>query len=619
MKWIITRVSVINKCGVLVSKSFDIDLVKSSIRLSQIVGERIRIVRRTGNKYFALCPFHSEKTPSFSIDDSSGLFYCFGCGAKGDVITFLSMYENIPFKDALIKLADIGGVLLRTDLEENNALYDALEAACKFFERNLDSNTIAYLNSRGISNEFIRKFRIGVAPQFGFKKYMQYIRSDILVNAGLLRKDGSEYFNSRIMFPIFDHRNRVIAFGGRKMVENQIAKYMNSPECVLFKKSRVLYGLNFANESIKKKNSVILVEGYLDVIAMQQNGIANTIANLGTSISIEQIHNLSKISSEIIFCMDGDEAGKRAIQRVAFLLLEVINPEFMVKFTYLPEGKDPNDILANGAVEDLVGLIQNSITHYEVLFNLEVSKFNPVSIEDFIKLEGSLFEIIRLIKNRIIAGNYRSFFKSKIYELKGKVFFRSKNDVQRNITGNKVQYNSHSVIARPHALELDLMQDLLIILITKFPKIITRENVVRLKKIDITNLDCKKILDTVLGYESLWAAKSGDLVKYIIDNKLQNELKVVYDRVKTKHLFDKLQIKKASSIESVFLLIMTMCELRSLRARISKLKISICNLGTSGGESEARKELSILNDLQKKEILLIEEEQALRKKFSQML
>ncbi len=341
-----------------------IDEVLSRNNIVEIIGEQVRL-RRSGSNYIGLCPFHSEKTPSFSVNDRKQVYYCFGCHEGGNAITFMMRYHNYTFSEALHYLADRAGMTLpeeefsaeqRAAAERRSSMLSAMKQAAGFYYYRLRTDVgapgLRYLRSRGLSDETIRRFGLGYADQFGDSLY-RYLKSkdmddDILMETGLFRfeeKTGvSDRFWNRVMYPISDERGRVIGFGGRVMGEGK-PKYLNSPEGALFNKRRHLYALNYARTT--REHCMILCEGYMDVITMHQAGFTNTVASLGTALTPEQCQLLRRFTGEAVLMYDSDEAGMNAALRAIPLLEEA---GLRSRVVSLSPHKDPDEFIrAEGA------------------------------------------------------------------------------------------------------------------------------------------------------------------------------------------------------------------------------------------------------------------------------
>ncbi|BET36132.1 DNA primase [Wolbachia pipientis] len=453
-----------------------IDIIKSKLLLSDIVGKKVRLIKR-GDSFVGLCPFHNEKTPSFSVSNVKGLYYCFGCSAHGDAFEFISQTEGLSFKEALENLASVAGVELPKNLsiaKENNKLFSALNLAANWFAQK-NRGVMAYLRQRKISPKIIDKFRIGYAPSSGLREYLNSsgIEDKVLVNVGLINRNSRDYFYDRLIFPIHNITGKVIGFGGRALNSEQQPKYLNSPESQLFKKRENLYGLNFALSEIRKKQHLFVVEGYMDVIALHQAGISNTVAPLGTAISAEQIKNLWKFAKEISICMDGDSAGRHAAIRIAELVLPILEPGYTLKFVTLPNNKDPYDICneLEYKTEDVLSAFNHStelhseyLWHHIIGSNLQnYEKFAP---EKYSILEHKFMKYVNAIGNSSIRRYYRDYFYNKVSELRRnfkKLIFNSK------ATKGEYLYNKS-----PELIEAEQNQAIILRIAVEFPEILNR-------------------------------------------------------------------------------------------------------------------------------------------------
>ena len=334
-----------------------------------------------GKEYIACCPFHGEKTPSFTVSPEKQFYHCFGCGAHGTAINFLMEFEGLQFVEAIEVLATRLGLEVVTEngttyQNDNQHLYQVLEFANNYYQQQLRSNELAisYLKSRGISGEVAAIFDIGYAPN-GFNNISTLLSDkfdqSILINSGLLKKNSEnkiyDRFRHRIMFPIKDPRGRVIGFGGR-VIDDDMPKYLNSPETELFHKSNTIYGIHEARSSLGKIKELIIVEGYMDVVALNQHGVVNSVATLGTATTSQNIKNLLRYCSDLVFCFDGDRAGNDA----AWKALQNILPEFKdginIRFAFMPQGEDPDSYIRGIGTEAFHKFISKASTLSEYFF-----------------------------------------------------------------------------------------------------------------------------------------------------------------------------------------------------------------------------------------------------------
>ncbi|MCH7807554.1 MAG: DNA primase, partial [Proteobacteria bacterium] len=340
-----------------------LDEIRARTSLESVISRKVKLTKR-GRELLGLCPFHNEKTPSFTVVEEKGFYHCFGCGAHGDVIRFVMDQEGLHFHEAIEKLAAGAGLPLpkfsAEDLEaekKRTSLYDVMARALDWFiaQLNTDQGKAArnYLKQRGLSQDIIQRFSLGFAParKTALKEALQArnIKHEELIACGLLiepedKSDTFDRFRNRLMFPILDARGRTIAFGGRALDEAP-AKYLNSPETVLFHKGKVLYNHAGARKAAVEAGEVIVVEGYMDVIALAQAGFENTVAPLGTALTEDQLYLLWRLAPEPVLCFDGDPAGLKAATRAMERALPLLRAGRSLKFAMLPEGDDPDTLV----------------------------------------------------------------------------------------------------------------------------------------------------------------------------------------------------------------------------------------------------------------------------------
>ncbi len=351
-----------------IPRSF-IESLLSRADVVQVINQRVPL-KKAGTSYKACCPFHDEKTPSFNVSQTKQFYHCFGCGASGDALKFLMEYEGLSFVEAIEALASQLGLEVpreRMSPEKQKArqvqqqrqrdLFDVMHLAAKFYRHQLRDHFESdvarqYLKARGLSSEVAKAFVIGFAPS-GWESLASGLKADPklkqqLIEVGLLvqKEEGRLYdrFRHRIMFPIRDGRGRVVAFGGRVLGDDQ-PKYLNSPETSIFHKSHTLYGLYEMRQSRAKFQNILVVEGYMDVVALAQFGVCNVVATLGTATTIEHLELLFREVGEIVFCFDGDNAGLKAAWKALQLVLPMMEGQRSVKFLFLPDGEDPDSMV----------------------------------------------------------------------------------------------------------------------------------------------------------------------------------------------------------------------------------------------------------------------------------
>jgi DNA primase len=380
--------------------------IRSKVDIVDFISDYVQL-KKSGQNYKGLCPFHSEKTPSFMVSQSKQIFHCFGCGVGGDVVSFLMKHDNLSFNEAKRYIAKKAGIKI-TDFNLNKRVSEKREKllyiqseALKFFAENLKSSdpAQAYLEKRGVDEVSINNFHIGYATGerdalFKYLKTKGY--SDSLIkNAGLIIFDGKDHrdtFRGRIIFPIFSYQNDVIAFGGRVM-DNSMPKYLNSPETEIFKKGDTLFAINLAKDEIRKKGYAIIVEGYLDAIICHQYGFKNTVAPLGTALTLRHLQRLKFLTGKVVLVFDSDEAGISAARRSLAILCEC---DFRARILLLPEGEDPDSFLRKSGSQPFKKLLSHTMSMIEFILNTAKG--------DKIETVKEALGTIALMRDLIMAG-----------------------------------------------------------------------------------------------------------------------------------------------------------------------------------------------------------------------
>lgn len=401
--------------------------LRGRLSIIDVVGRRVRLIRKGRGEATGLCPFHNEKTPSFTVSEEKGFYHCFGCGAHGDVIGFVMQTEGLEFRDAVARLAGEAGLQVPTETPEDRAraerqatLGSAVEFATIWFEQQLRANAgrigLDYLKRRGLSDDTIRRFRLGFAPdtRHALKAALEKagIPEAVSIEAGLLIKpeDGGhsyDRFRGRVMFPILDRRGQVIAFGGRIVGEGD-PKYLNSPETPLFHKGRNLYGLSHAQKPAREKNEIIVVEGYMDVISLAQAGFANVVAPLGTALTEDQIELLWRVAQEPIVCFDGDNAGQRAAARAAERALPILKPGLSLRIALLPPGEDPDTLIKKkGGNEEFTKVMSEATPLHMLVWRMLIQGREHNTPERWAKLKADIRLKSEIIQNREVRDEYR--------------------------------------------------------------------------------------------------------------------------------------------------------------------------------------------------------------------
>ncbi len=411
-------------------------------------------LKSKGSNHLGLCPFHNEKTPSFSVNSARQFYYCFGCGAKGDAIQFLMDFHSISFIDALKELCQRAGVQF-PDEKKNQSSSLALKkqrqiqsdqkkmllAAARFYRKRLALNpaAVVYLKNRGITGEVAAKFHIGFAESSWDNLravFSEYEANPGLFRAGLIKKSelSNKVFDrlrNRIIFPIFNKSGEVIAFGGRSLVDDTEApKYLNSPETDLFSKGKELYGFFDAQRPIIKSRCAIVVEGYFDVISLHQAGFTNSVGTLGTALSPSHFSQLERISCEIIFMFDGDDAGKRAAWRAAQIVLSNMRrQDILVNFVFLPENEDPDAFVRGQGAEKLKKLLKSGIPLSQMVFQTISPQHRISSVEGRSSAIAELKELFKSMSD--------SIFKRQLVQAAGEHLSCSLDEFQIDVRSDK--------------------------------------------------------------------------------------------------------------------------------------------------------------------------------------
>jgi len=410
-----------------------LDDIRDRVGLVDVVARRVKLVRR-GREHLGLCPFHNEKTPSFTVNEDKGFYHCFGCGAHGDAISFVQNTQNLTFPEAVEQLAGLAGLAMPEQTPEARAreqkragLAEAVEAAAQWFADRLRADegraTRAYLAGRGLDAGTIARFRLGVAPDGRDRLKSALVKQGfdeaVLVEAGLLIRpeDGRptyDRFRGRVIFPIADRKGRVVAFGGR-ILEGDGPKYLNSPETPLFHKGHTLYNLDRAAAAVRDGAELVVAEGYMDVIALDRAGFHGAVAPLGTALTEDQIAVLWRYANEPVLCFDGDEAGGRAARRAADRVLPLLRPGKSLRFAMLPPGNDPDDLLAGGGAAAMRRVLDQGQSLSDLVWQIEYGMRPIDTPERKADLQRRLDDRVRGIGDRSVQELYRSAFRERLW------------------------------------------------------------------------------------------------------------------------------------------------------------------------------------------------------------
>ena len=420
----------------LIAQGFIDDLLNRT-DIVEVVSSRVQL-KKSGKNYTACCPFHQEKTPSFSVNHEKQFYYCFGCGAGGNALGFIMDHDHLDFPEAIEELAKRAGVEVEREASNtpqkprqavDSPLYALLTAASDYYRNALKSHpqrdaAVNYLKKRGVSGVIARDFALGFAPP-GWVNLSKHLGGDslqqkALIEAGLLVENAEnqrryDRFRDRIIFPIHDSRGRIIGFGGRVLGDDK-PKYLNSPETPVFHKGQELYGLYEARKYNRQLNEIIVVEGYMDVIALAQQGLRNAVATLGTATSEEHIKRLFRVVPSILFCFDGDNAGRKAAWRALEATLSNLKDGQQARFLFVPDGEDPDSLIRSEGLEAFQARIaQQAVPLTEYFFTHLAAEVNLESLEG----KAHMATLAAPLIERIPGANLRALMRQKLTQVTG--------------------------------------------------------------------------------------------------------------------------------------------------------------------------------------------------------
>lgn len=382
------------------------DEIRERLSIVDVVSRRVPLTKK-GQNYWGCCPFHNEKTPSFSVNEDKGFFHCFGCGKHGDIFSFVMETDHIDFVAAMQELANMAGIKLPEKnprpadvVSREKSLFQICDAAANAYHEKLfteeGAHALEYVRGRGFSDDMIKKYRIGYAPKKNFiaNKFVNE-KQENLIATGLCRRGDYglyDFFRDKLMFPIFNPRGQIVAFSGRSL-DGSEPKYINTSDTEIFHKRKTVFGFNFARDAIYRNNRSIVVEGQIDAIKMQVNGFGETVAPLGTALTEDHIALLCKSNRNITFCFDGDNAGQKAAARACGIVMPFLRDNSDVKFAFVSGGKDPDEILRNSGTDAMRKIIDDAVPLVDFLWNLANTNFvistpgGRVQAEKFLKNE----------------------------------------------------------------------------------------------------------------------------------------------------------------------------------------------------------------------------------------
>ena len=521
-----------------------IDEIKTRVKVSDIVSKKVKLASK-GKEFIGLSPFSNEKTPSFTVSDEKGFYHCFSSGEHGSVFDFVMKTENLSFKEAVKKLASYAGIKIeesaykKEDVIVQNKiknLKDILKISSTWYHHNLkrELKTNKYLQEifkkRNFNETIINNFCLGYAPKkndtiYNYLKSKNFSSKDIL-DSGLIiisSKNNEKFdrFNNRIIFPIYDYFSNVVGFGGKALSENQIGKYVNSPSTDVFKKGDLLFGWQQCKNNPIQKNELYIVEGYTDVISMHNAGFKNTVAPLGTAISIKQIIYSWRISKEPTLCMDGDEAGQKASKRIPELIFPYLKPGYSLNFVKLPSGEDPDSLILSDNLKDLSLFFESKSSLIDYVWNNLIYGKNFNTPEKRAELEEEINRLTSLINDFTVKKNYKNFFREKFFQefkFSGK---RIQNKEKKEYLLNKNIININKITERVLIGTIILYPNLLKNVSDKFKSInFTHEKFNNIKDLIVEFFNKKKTIENLDIRATLLNSKYRRIILEIIDKSI---------------------------------------------------------------------------------------------------
>lgn len=396
-----------------------IELLLARIDIVDLINAQIPLRKKSGSNYFARCPFHNEKSASFSVSQPKQFYYCFGCGAHGNAIDFMMQHERLHFPEAIEALARQTGMevprstsaqTIKKD-ESLPALFDLMSKAAQVYYEQMkkSQHAIQYLKNRGISGHIAKQFMLGYSPPGWSHLLDQFGKTEEdkkkLLDTGLIikKEEGGYYdrFRDRIMFPIHDHRGRIIGMGGR-VIDKGEPKYLNSPETPLFQKGHELYGLYQANKANRKLDRILVVEGYMDVVALFQHGITYAVATLGTATTSHHLNRLIRYTSEIVFCFDGDEAGRTAAWRALQVIFPLMQDNLQIRFLFLPDGEDPDSFVRKEGKPAFEARLADALSLSAFFFQTLSKQADLATMEGRARFTANALNFIKQVPSEIL-------------------------------------------------------------------------------------------------------------------------------------------------------------------------------------------------------------------------
>ena len=529
--------------------------LRARISVSQVVGRKVSWDMKKSNQskgdMWAPCPFHQEKTASFHVDDRKGFYYCFGCHAKGDAISFVKETENVNFIEAVEILAKEAGLqmpqqdpLAKEKSSYRDELFKIMELSVRFYQRSLSSakgeRAREYIKSRQLTSKIIDDFELGFAANnrtdlFDYLSDKNFSEQHIIDTGMCLRPDdgGTVYdrFRDRIMYPIRDSRGRCIAFGGRAMSKNARAKYLNSPETKLFDKGRSLYNFSTARAALNSQSSLIVAEGYMDVIALSQANFKASVAPLGTAITKDQLTLIWRISPEPVIALDGDRAGIGAAYRLVDVALPLIETGKTIKFALMPEGYDPDDLIKERGRDAMQNFVDQSISLADLLWRRETDGFSFNNPEARADLDKRLDLALSNIRDRQLKYHYQQHFKDLKWDAFTKKSGKKSSAIQDN-TSARTAVKGSFIANSDKKNFISLKEKVILAILVKYPNLIER-NKEKLMAMEWIYKDHVLIVDEILnnghlGHEGILENLQNKFGDKLIEKLLrQNHIQII--------------------------------------------------------------------------------------------
>ena len=491
------------------------DTLRQRLSLVDVISRRVPLTKK-GQNYWGCCPFHNEKTPSFSVSEDKGFYHCFGCGEHGDIISFTMKSENIDFKTAIKELADMAGIKMpdikqksKEQIENEENYIKITEKTAQIYQDLLytESGKIAldYIKNRGFSDEMIKKYRIGYAPKNNIiSSLFNNIKIEKLTSTGLVRVGEYgpyDFFRDKLMFPIFNAHNQIVAFSGRSL-DGSEPKYINTTDTELFHKRQTIFGFNFARESIHRANRSIVVEGQIDAIQMQCHGFGETVAPLGTALTEDHIAILCKTNRNITFCFDGDTAGQKAAVRACGIVLPFLRDNSDVRFAFVTGGKDPDEVLKTGGESAMKKIIDSSVGIIDFLWETTNKTY-------LVSTPGGRSQAEKFLKSQIEKIVDIDFRREIENEYDSRKFNQWHKWSKKNNNTNNIDLPSVDEITK----------NTLVYIVNKFPEIVEQYG----EFLSSLNINFDSDVTTDINYNIASATN------YIESLKLQNDLKKLND------------------------------------------------------------------------------------------